>query len=186
MSDDMAAPAMAALGDGDLIARYLAGEERAAVELVERHAGALARFLAVQGAPREELDDLVQEALVKAFRSLGTFRGGANFRTWLMAIGANHLKDRVRQWRRRRVVSLSPDVADPAAQVEGEVEAGLLADRLRDGLGRLARLQRAVFLLRAQQGAGYEEIATVLGISAGAARVHYHHAVKRLRTWMSD
>jgi DNA-directed RNA polymerase specialized sigma24 family protein len=43
-----------------------------------------------------------------------------------------------------------------------------------------------VFLLRAQQGLGYEEIASALDISEGSARVHYHHAVKRLKSWMKS
>ena len=56
--------------------------------------------------------------------------------------------------------------------------------RLAEGVARLPRMQREVFLLRAQQGLEYEEIAAALGTSAGAARVHYHHAVKRLKEWM--
>ena len=80
---------MAVVPDGDLIARYLAGEELAAAELVRRHATALARFIAAHGAPDDELEDLTQEAFFKAFRALASFRGGASFRTWLLAIGGN-------------------------------------------------------------------------------------------------
>ena len=59
--------------------------------------------------------------------------------------------------------------------------AGEAEGRLREGLGRLTRMQREVFLLRVQQGLEYDEIAAALGTSPGAARVHYHHAVKRLK-----
>jgi len=52
---------------------------------------------------------------------------------------------------------------------------------LAAGLKELPRLQREVFLLRAQQGLEYEEIAAALATTPGAARVHYHHAVKRLK-----
>jgi RNA polymerase sigma-70 factor (ECF subfamily) len=52
---------------------------------------------------------------------------------------------------------------------------------LQEGLRRLPRLQREVFLLRVQQGLEYAEIASTLGSTTGAARVHYHHAVKRLK-----
>jgi RNA polymerase sigma-70 factor (ECF subfamily) len=55
---------------------------------------------------------------------------------------------------------------------------------LEEGIGKLARLQREVFMMRAQQGFEYAEIASGLGISEGAARVHYHHAVKRLMAWI--
>jgi len=181
----MGAPAAAVLNDSELIARYLSGDERAAADLVHRHTEGLARFLAVQGAPEDELEDIVQDAFFRAFRSLDRFRGGATFRTWLLTIGSNLLKDRRRQWRRRQVLELLPDVADPSADPSGELDAGFAAERLTQGLTKLARLQREVFLLRAQQGLGYPEVAAALGISEGASRVHYHHAVKRLKGWMA-
>jgi RNA polymerase sigma-70 factor (ECF subfamily) len=181
----MGAPVTADVADSELIARYQGGDEGAATELVERHARALARFLGVQGAPESEVEDLVQEALFRAFRSLGSFRGGASFRTWLLTIGTNLLTDRRRSWARRPVLALEPDVPDPSADPAGDVDARMAAERLQTGLGRLARLQREVFLLRAQQGLEYGEIAAALDISEGSARVHYHHAVKRLRQWMT-
>jgi RNA polymerase sigma-70 factor (ECF subfamily) len=177
----MGIPLVAVADDGELIARYQRGDERAAAELVRRHTSSLARFLAVQGAPDEELDDLVQDAFFRAFRSLEKFRGGSTFRTWLLAIGSNLLKDRRRQWRKRVVVELTPDVPDRAGGPAAEAEAGWTAERLAEGIGKLARLQREVFLLRAQQGLDYGEIARGLGISEGSARVHFHHAVKRLK-----
>ena len=115
---------MAVVTDGDLIARYLAGDEQAATELVRRHTAALARFLAVQGAPDDELDDLVQESFMKAFSGLGSFRGGASYRTWLLAIGANLLKDRRRQWRKRVVVELTPNLPDHSGDPAGDADAG--------------------------------------------------------------
>jgi len=177
----MGSPVPAVAFDGDLIARYLAGDEQAAAELVRRHTASLARFLAIQGAPDGELEDLVQDAFFRAFRGLRGFRGGASFRTWLMSIGSNLLKDRRRQWKRGQVVELSRDLPDPAADPAGEAEAGWTAERLRGELERLPRLQREVFLLRAQQGRDYAEIAAGLGISEGSARVHFHHAVRRLK-----
>jgi len=177
----MGAPATAVVTDGDLIARYLSGDELAAAELVRRHTAALARFLAVQGAPDDDLEDLVQDAFFKAFRGLGSFKGGARFRTWLLAIGGNVLKDRRRQWRKREVVELMPDVPDTSRDPAGEAEAGWTARKLEEEIGRLPRLQREVFLLRAQQGLDYGEIAAGLGVSEGSARVHFHHAVKRLK-----
>jgi RNA polymerase sigma-70 factor (ECF subfamily) len=180
----MGAPATADVADSELIALFQKGDERAAAALVHRHTAALARFLAVQGAPDDELDDLVQDAFFKAFRGIAGFRGGSSFRTWLLTIGGNVLKDRHRQWKRRHLVELSPDVPDPGADPGGEADANRAAERLGEGLGKLARLQREVFLLRAQQGLGYPEISAALDITEGAARVHYHHAVKRLKAWM--
>jgi RNA polymerase sigma-70 factor (ECF subfamily) len=166
--------------DADLIAAWRRGDEAAAAELVRRHAHAVARFLSAAGAA-DEVDDLVQETFYRAFRKIDSFRGGASFRTWVMAIGSNALKDLRRRLRRRPVVALDdrdiPDVADPHA----EVVTAELRRRLEQAISRLPPMQRNVFLLRAQQGLEYDDIATALGTTVGAARVHYHHAVRRLK-----
>ena len=103
--------------DQNLAAAYRGGDERAAAELVARHGPALARFLYGSGAGSDEVDDLVQEALFRAFRRLDSWRRDASFRTWLLSIAGNLLKDRVRAEKGRRVVSLEgheiADAADP-------------------------------------------------------------------------
>ena len=186
LTHPMGATATVLEPDGELIERFRRGDDAAAGELVHRHTAALARYLAVQGAPDDELEDLAQDAFFKAFRGLPGFRGGSSFRTWLLTIGANLLKDRQRQWKRRKTIELTTDVRDTSADPGGEADAALAASRLDDGLARLAPLQRQVFLLRAQQGLDYADISATLGISEGAARVHYHHAVKRLKKWMTE
>jgi len=170
--------------DVDLIAAWQAGDERGASELVARHAKALARFLSGAGAPDADVDDLVQETFIRAFRAIGGFRGQCQFRTWLLTIGGNALKDLGRRMARRRVVPLDERLAARDGDPQQRAEAGETEERLRQGLERLPRMQREVFLLRAQQGLEYEEIAAALETSTGAARVHYHHAVKRLKEWL--
>ena len=180
-----AANVPASPSDADLVDAYRAGDERAATELVTRHAVPVGRFLSAAGAETGDLDDLVQETFIRAFRALGGWRGEAAFRSWLMAIASNLLKDQFRRARGRRMVPLEdsdlPAHDDPAATLDAtEAER-----RLEQGLGTLPRLQREVFLLRAQQGMDYQEIADSLATTPGAARVHYHHAVKRLKELMS-
>ncbi len=169
------------VSDASLVAAYRAGNERAATDLVGRHAAALARFLYSSGAGRWDVDDLVQETFFRAFRRLETWRGEASFRSWLFTISGNLLKDEYRKTRGRKVHSIEerdvPDRADPdTALAATEAE-----ERLREGLSKLPRLQREVFLRRVQEGSDYEAIAAELGTTPGAARVHYHHAVKRLK-----
>lgn len=167
--------------DQSLIAAYRQGDERAAAELVARHGPALGRFLYSSGAASDEVEDLVQEALFRAFRRLHTWRGEASFRSWLLTIGSNLLKDQYRGRKGRQTVSLDEHEVVATSDPDAELAADEMEQRLREGLGLLPRLQREVFLLRTQQGSDYEEIAVVLGTTAGAARVHYHHAVKRLK-----
>lgn len=166
--------------DPALVAAYRAGDQRAATELVRRHASALGRFLYSSGAPREDVEDLVQEALFRAFRRVETWTGAASFRGWLLTIGSNLLRDQFRK-RTPRLMSLEdrdiPDLADPHA----DLAAAEIGDRVRAGLAGLPRLQREVFLLRVQEDVSYTEIAKLLDTTPGAARVHYHQAVKRLK-----
>lgn len=177
-------PAVLPADDTELIAAWLAGDERAATELVRRHARALARFLAGAGAPEADLDDLVQETFIRAFRAAASFRSQCQFRTWLLTIGGNALKDLGRRLARRRIVPLDERVESRDGDPHARAEAGEVEEQLRRGLERLPRMQREVFLLRAQQGFEYDEIAVALDTTPGAARVHYHHAVKRLKEWL--
>jgi len=171
--------------DASLAAAWRAGDEGAAAEIVRRHAGAVARFLYSAGAGRSDVDDLVQEALFRGFRRLESWRGEASLRSWLCCIAGNLLKDDYRRSRGRTVVSIEDDQAVDQANPLDEATASESEARLRAGLQTLPRLQREVFLMRAQQGCEYGEIAAALGTTPGAARVHYHHAVKRLKELMS-
>jgi RNA polymerase sigma-70 factor (ECF subfamily) len=174
-------PGGEAPSDAALVAAYRAGDERAAAELVRRHLGAVGRFLYSSGAGRSDVEDLVQETFFRAFRKVDGWRGDAAFRSWLFTIAGNLLRDDYRKRKGRQVISIEdrdlPDRADP----EADLMASEAAQRVRDGLTRLPRLQREVFLLRSQEGREYDDIAAALGTTPGAARVHYHHAVKRLK-----
>lgn len=180
----MRAPALqhpAPPSDADLVLAYRGGDERGASELVGRHTSSVTRFLSGAGADPGELEDLVQETFIRAFRALEGWRQEAAFRSWLLSIASNLLKDQYRRRKGRTVLSLEdedlPAHDDPAATLDArEVER-----RLAAGLETLPRLQREVFLLRAQQGMEYEAIAQALETTPGSARVHYHHAVKRLK-----
>jgi len=176
-----AEPVSAVPTDAALIAAWLGGDERAAAELVRRHARPLARFLAGAGALDSEIDDLVQETFVRAFRRVDQFRGQCQFRTWLLTIGSNALKDAGRRARRARLVPLDEGLRSSSGDPHEVAVAGETERRLVDGLSQLPRMQREVFLLRAQQGMEYDDIAAALDTTPGAARVHYHHAVKRLK-----
>jgi len=168
--------------DLELIDRWRKGDEAAAADLVRRHAGTLARFLGGAGADPDDIEDLVQETFFKAFRRVDTFRGGATFRTWVLSIGSNVLKDAWRRRKRRPTTALGDrEFVDDSRNPLGESYASDIQERLEECVRALPPMQRDVFLLRAQQGVEYDGIAKVLDTTPGAARVHYHHAVKRLK-----
>src|SRR5437879_2653267 len=113
-----------AAADAALIAAWQGGDEQAAAELVRRHARALARFLGAAGAPDADLDDLVQETFIRAFRAVGRFRGQCQFRTWLLTIGGNVLKDAARRFRQVRVVPLDDELRSRGGDPHGTGVAG--------------------------------------------------------------
>ena len=172
--------------DLELITRWRAGDERAASALVERHALALARFASSLGV-RDDVEELVQDTFVRAFQSLDGFRGASSFRTWLFTIARRLLLDRRRseQRRRDRVEIQEGDVATEYdaldALVAGEAEARVLA-----ATKRLSPTQREVFMLRVAEGLSYKEIADVVGTTEGAARVHYHNAMRTIKEHLDD
>ncbi|MEP6589628.1 MAG: RNA polymerase sigma factor [Gemmatimonadota bacterium] len=171
--------------DPDLVAAWRGGDEHAADLLVRRHGQALGRYLSGLGAASGEVDDLVQDTFFRAFRGLEGWRGEGSFRGWLFRIAGNLLKDRFRSGKGRIFLALDDhDIADHA-DPEGELVADEVGQQLVAGLAQLPRLQREVFLLRVQQGMAYDDIATTLSTTPGAARVHYHHAVKRLKEWLT-
>lgn len=169
--------------DRALVPRWLAGEERAATALVERHAPALARFAASIGVrERSEVDEVVQDTFVRAFHSLAEFRGDSSLRTWLFTIQRRLVVDRRRAARRRpdQDEVQESDAATEVTALDGmvatETEAQVLA-----AVQRLSTLQREVFTLRVTEGLSYKEIAGIVGTTEGAARVHYHNAVRAIK-----
>lgn len=180
-----APPTVSPVPDADLVRAYQGGDEGGATALVERHAPGVARFLAATGADPGELDDLLQETFIRAFRALATWREESAFRSWLFSIACNLARDDHRRRRRRTVVTLEDtDLVVRSGPAE-QFDATEAERRMQSGLGTLPRLQREVFLLRAQQGMDYSEIAQTLDTTPGSARVHYHHAVKRLKELMA-
>ena len=179
-------PSELAPDDAALIARWRGGEERAATALVGRHAQAIARFLASLGE-RDEVEELVQDTFVRAFGSLDSFRGESSFRTWLLTIARNLLRDRQRGRRRARpqVEIQEDDIVSSSDALEGTV-ATETEQRLREAVQTLSPMQRSIFTLRVTEGLSYREIAIAVGSTEGAARVHYHNAMRIIREKIDD
>ncbi|MFL5463157.1 MAG: RNA polymerase sigma factor [Gemmatimonadaceae bacterium] len=172
--------------DVELINRWKAGDGRAATKLVGRHSQALARFAASMGE-REGIEELVQDTFVRAFASLDSFRGESSFRTWLFTIERRLMLDRRRAERRsRETVPLEElDSASEYGALDGLI-AEETQERVRKSLEALSPTQREVFTLRVQQGSSYKEIASVVGSTEGAVRVHYHNAIQRVKEFLKD
>lgn len=173
--------------DHALIERWKAGDERAATALVERHAAALARF-AVRLGMADEADELVQDTFIRAFSALDGFRAESSLRTWLFTIERRLVIDRRRaSSRRARDVDVEDDdYATTDYNALDTLVADETSQQIVAAMRRLTRMQREVFTLRVQEGRSYKEIAEILGSSEGAARVHYHNAMRAVKEFLDD
>jgi RNA polymerase sigma-70 factor (ECF subfamily) len=172
--------------DMELIKRWKAGDNRAATRLVGRHSQALARFAASAGE-RDGIEELVQDTFVRAFASLDSFRGESTLRTWLFTIERRLMLDRRRTERRSREtvpVEESDHVSEYGAL--DSLIAEEAQERVRQSLEALSPTQREVFTLRVQQGLSYKEIAEIVDSTEGAARVHYHNALRTVKEFLRD
>jgi RNA polymerase sigma-70 factor (ECF subfamily) len=176
--------------DLDLIARWKAGDQRAATRLVGRHAEAVARFVTSVGA-RTDVDDVVQDTFARAFASLDSFRGESSLRTWLFTIARRLVLDRRRSERRRGGgARMQVEVQDADAVTEYDALDAVVAEeterRMRDAVARLTPTQREVFVLRVGEGLSYREIAEAVDTTEGAARVHYHNAMRAVKEFLDE
>ncbi len=152
-------------------------------ELVHRHhAGA---FRVALGILRDEdsASDVAQDAFLKAFKALRSFRGDSSFKTWLLTITSNEAKGVLRRRGRRRETAL--DGVEPVASGEASPEEQLQTkeetERIRILLEELPEKQRQAVTLRIFEGMSFREVGAMIGSSEGAARVNYHHGIRKLR-----
>lgn len=172
--------------DGALIARWKTGDQRAATMLVERHASAVARFVASLGE-RRDVEEVVQDTFVRAFASLDGFRADSSLKTWLFTIARNLVRDRARGRRRRWGTDpIEEDDAVTTHDALDQVVADETEQRMRHAVAGLSPMQRQVFTLRVAEGLSYKEIAQVLGSTEGATRVHYHNAMRAIKERLDD
>jgi len=170
------------------VARVRGGDADAYAELVRRHAP-IARRTAVLLGAGADADDVVQEGFVKAYRALGTFRDGAEFRPWLLRIVANEARNAHRSAVRRgareeNAAVLDADLLHRAGDAADPAQAVLLADRrvgLLAALRGLPEPHRLVVTCRYLLDLDESETATVLGWPRGTVKSRLHRALGRLR-----
>ncbi len=177
--------------DRDIIAGVLAGETRQFALLVDRYkdrAFTLACHLLVN---REEAEETVQDAFVRAFRSLAAFRHDAQFGTWFYRILYNACMTRVARKRPGMIPLDDPDagamvsvVGQDILSALDEVAAGERVDVLYAEMEKLPEHFRAVIVMFYVQEQKYEEIAAILDVPVGTVKTHLFRARALLRKRM--
>jgi RNA polymerase sigma-70 factor (ECF subfamily) len=170
----------------ELVEAAKAGHSASFEELVRRTSAdtfTLARRLV---SDDEDARDVVQDAYLRAYRSLGRFRGDAQFTTWLYRITANCASTHLGKRRRHRHDELDEEVDVPDLKPEHDpqvaADGSMLRAQLEAAIAELPARLRAVVVLRDVYDLSHAEIAEELGISESAAKVRLHRARRRLRT----
>jgi RNA polymerase sigma-70 factor (ECF subfamily) len=173
--------------DGALVARAQAGDRTAFEQLVRRHTDRVYAVARQLGLPSDAAEDVTQEAFLRAWRSIGTFRGDARFFTWLYRIAVNEAKRRLeRQPARSLVRSLDDDRAVEPPDVRQEPYARVADAELRRALAAavvaLPLKYRAPLILRDIEGLSTVDAAAVLGLSEAALKSRLHRARAAVRS----
>ncbi|HUP20492.1 MAG TPA: RNA polymerase sigma factor [Gemmatimonadota bacterium] len=172
--------------DEGLAARAAAGDERAFGELTRRLLPRLRRWALARTGDPDEMDEVVQETLIRMHRALAGFSGEARLTTWVYRILANVASERRRAAGRRPSLSLDGggEPVDPAATTEDPVtslHARRMAAVVRDYFETLPPGQREVLELVDHQGMRPVEVAEALEMNPVTVRAHLFRARKALR-----
>jgi len=167
--------------DRQLVARAQRGDKRAFELLVEKYQRKLARLLSRFIRDPAEVEDVAQEAFIKAYRALPAFRGDSAFYTWLYRIGINTAKNYLMAMGRRAPTSTEVEADEAEGFEEGEQlrdintpESVLLskeiAETVNSTIEKLPEELRTAIQLREIEGMSYEDIARVMDCPIGTVR----------------
>ena len=183
------APCLPAPSDEVLLERFAAGERAALEELFGRYKQPAYRAAFRLLGNEPDALDAVQEGFVKALTHLSGFQGRSSFKTWLLRVVSNAALDLGRQRGRRVLLSLNAPGADETADAQlltpDEAASGLeradLRTLLDEALATLSEAQRQTFVLHADAGLSYREVADATGVSIGTVMSRLFYARQRLR-----
>ena len=182
----------AASNDLDLVHASQKGDAAAYEQLVKRYEGRLLRISQTVTRNREDAEDAVQEALLKAFQNLSTFREDSQFSTWLISITVNQSLMKLRKQRTHKEISLDEDfqadgdvlpldVPDRAPNPEQLCWASELRGILVTTVEGLRPMFKMVFLLRDVEGLSIAQTAQVLNLSQAAVKARLWRVRLHLR-----
>ena len=188
------APCPSCSSDEQLLARVAAGDREALEELFRRYRGAAYRVAYRLLGNEPDALDAVQEGFVKALTHLHGFQGRSSVKTWLLRVVSNAALDLGRQRGRREVLSLEAaeagDSSPPQLITADDAARGLERSDLRhlldQALATLSEVQRQTFVLHADAGLSYREVAETLGISIGTVMSRLFYARQKLRAYLSE
>lgn len=168
--------------DAQLLAAHAAGDRHAFAELFDRHRHQLQRLAQMTSRTREDADDAVQDAMLKAHRHAATFRHDCAVSSWLYRIVVNACLDRLRRSKAQPTTALLDDT-HPVGDHAARVDTAVVVER---ALLRLPVEQRAAVVAVDMQGYSVAETARMLGIAEGTVKSRCSRARAKLAEALAD
>jgi RNA polymerase sigma-70 factor (ECF subfamily) len=184
------------LDDETLVRRAQHGESAAFDQLVQRYKERLYATVYHMTSNHEDANDLVQETFIKAYNSIGTFKGQSSFYTWIYRSAVNRTINFLKRRRRHHFslddvdtgIQSDPDFVELQSHVTPRREVGLheLHEKLNEALQKLSEDHRAVVTMHDIQGMTHADIAKALKCSEGTVRSRLFYARQMLQGLLSD
>jgi RNA polymerase sigma factor (sigma-70 family) len=183
--------------EAELVKRARQGDLSAYDELVCRYQERIYATIYHMTANHEDANDLAQEAFIKGFQALKSFKGGSSFYTWVYRIAVNKTINFLKQRKARTQMSLNdldfnaehdPDLVALVSEKTPRRDVNLaeLQEKLNEALQKLSEAHRLVVTLHDVQGLSHEEIASIAGCNVGTVRSRLFYARQQLQAYLSD
>jgi RNA polymerase sigma-70 factor (ECF subfamily) len=169
------------LTDGEIVSRVLGGDVDAYALLVARYRGRLGRYALHMLGSREDAEEALQDAFVRAYRSLARCDDPEKFGAWIFSILLNRCRTSGARGSRRRRTFVSDDVALLGASEEHPAERDAWREEISVAIQRLRPDQREAFLMKYVEELSYEEMSRVTGVGVSALKMRVLRACDRLR-----
>jgi RNA polymerase sigma-70 factor (ECF subfamily) len=190
-------PAPPQIDEMELVKRARDGDLESYDELVKRYQERIYATVYHMTSNHEDANDLAQEAFIKAFHALKSFKGGSSFYTWVYRIAVNKTINFLKQRKNKAQMSLDdldfnaehdPDLVALISDKTPRREVNLaeLQEKLNGAMQKLSEPHRLVVTLHDVQGLSHEEIAKIMDCNIGTVRSRLFYARQQLQAYLSD
>ena len=172
------------LDDNELIQKFQNGDEKAFDQLVRNNLNYVFGFFMKVTRDEMSAEDLTQDVFMKLYKNLKNFRHDSNFSTYLYRINSNTINSWItrNKWKNLLHLDQAPDKGE--YDIKNETEWS--KEELWNEISILPNKQRRVMILRITDSLSYSEISKITGMSEGAAKVNFHHGLKKLKEVLSN
>jgi RNA polymerase sigma-70 factor (ECF subfamily) len=174
------------LTDAAAVRRVLDGDNEAYAMLVARYRERYVRYATQMLGSREDAEEALQDAFVRAYRSIANCEDPERFGAWLFQILVNRCRTTGARRGRREKTFVRDDVALLSASSEHPAEQRALHDEIYRALNNLDVEQREAFLLKHVEGLSYEEISELTGTGVSALKMRVKRACDRLKVSLEE